>query len=69
MAMMTVDDVIDALGGTLAVAELFGVGRTAVVNWRTFGKFPARLHYRLAKVCAERGVALDERLLDGSWVA
>lgn len=36
--LTTVDDVIEALGGTAAVAGLAGVGSSAVSNWRERGK-------------------------------
>ena len=38
----TVDDVIDALGGTHAAAQLFGVTDAAVANWRVRGLPPRR---------------------------
>ena len=59
---MTIGDVIDALGGNGEVAALFGVGPSAVSNWRALNRFPARLHYRIAKACEARGIGLDERL-------
>lgn len=36
----SVDDVLEALGGTAAVALLAGVGASAVSNWRVRGKIP-----------------------------
>lgn len=36
----SVDDVIEALGGTAAAAALLGVGSPAVSNWRLRGKVP-----------------------------
>lgn len=36
----TVDSVIEALGGTKAVAGLFGRTDPAVSNWRKEGQFP-----------------------------
>ncbi len=62
--MQTTSDVIDALGGNRIVAQIFGVRSSAVSNWRASDRFPARLHYRLAKECEVRGVRLDERLLN-----
>lgn len=61
---MTVDDVVEALGGTFKVAARFGLVPSAVSNWRRENRFPARLHRRLIKICEAEGVALDERLLD-----
>ena len=64
IAAMTASDLIDTLGGNRKVAALFGVRSSAVSNWRALGRFPARLHYRISKVCEERGVEVDERLFD-----
>jgi DNA-binding transcriptional regulator YdaS (Cro superfamily) len=37
----TVDEVIDALGGTSATAKILGFKPTRVSNWRAAGRFPA----------------------------
>jgi hypothetical protein len=43
----TLDDIVFALGGQQAVAELVGSGPSAVCNWRaTNGRIPAQ-HYAL----------------------
>jgi len=60
---MEVKDVIDALGGTAAAARLFDVGPSAVSNWKRENAFPERIHFRLFKLCQERGVKLPEKLL------
>lgn len=39
--LTSIDAVVDALGGTAAVASLAGVGVSAVSNWKTRGKIPA----------------------------
>jgi hypothetical protein len=59
---MTADDLIDALGGNLAVAEIAGVGSSAVSNWRRAGRLPPRLYLRLAAAGRERGVEVPEGL-------
>lgn len=38
--LRSVDEVVDALGGTAAVADLLGVGSSAVSNWRSRRKIP-----------------------------
>lgn len=60
--MMPIDDVIDALGGNKEVAALFGVGSSAVSNWRSAGRFPERLHLRVYRICQERGIEYDPAL-------
>jgi hypothetical protein len=50
----TTSDVIKALGGRGAVAELFGVGATAVDHWEN-GKFPAHTYLDMVAELAKRG--------------
>ena len=57
-------EIIDALGGTKKVAEMLGVGASAISNYRRDG-FPAAKHYALAKACEASGLAIDERVFGG----
>lgn len=57
---MDASAVIDSFGGTGATARIFGVRPSAVSNWRKSGQFPARLHYRISREAAARGIALPE---------
>lgn len=52
----TVDDVIDALGGTAVVARHCQVSMPAVSNWRHEGFIPARHHLTIDRWA--RGVGL-----------
>jgi hypothetical protein len=61
-ARMTASDFIDALGGNAAVAQIAGVGRSAVSNWRKFGRLPPRLYLRFAAAARDRGIEAPERL-------
>lgn len=54
----TPDELIAALGGNGVVAAMYGVGATAVSNWRARG-IPARLHYRIEKDVLARGLNAD----------
>ncbi len=63
---MTVNEIIDALGGTTATAHIFSVLPSAVSNWRKFNAFPARLHYRLSKEAKERGLIIDDAVFEAS---
>ena len=47
--LTTADEVIDALGGTAAVAGLTGRGVTAVCNWRVEDRFPANTYLVMTK--------------------
>ena len=53
--------VIDLLGGTGALAKLLDVNLSAVSNYRKKG-FPDRLHYKIATLCNERGIAIDSKI-------
>jgi len=61
---LTVGDVIDRLGGNRSVAAKYGVGPTAVCNWRTWGRFPPRLHYRISQDCRAAGIRLPKDFFD-----
>lgn len=60
--LSTTGEVIDAFGGTTRTAELFGVLPSAVSNWRTWDRFPERLHYRIAKEAELRSLTISDRL-------
>ena len=62
--LTTATDVIDALGGTQAVARLLNVGASAVSNYRRLG-FPARAHYKLSQACAQKGLDVAEAVFGG----
>ena len=57
-------EIIDALGGTKKVAEMLGVGASAISNYRRDG-FPAAKHYALAKACEALNLAIDDRVFGG----
>lgn len=63
-SMKTVSDFIDALGGNGVVADIAGVGSSAVSNWRKFDRLPPRLYLRFAAAARERGVEAPERLFE-----
>lgn len=54
--METVRDIVAALGQK-AVAEALGVGRTAVGNAVSRGRFPAAWYSVITKMCEARGMA------------
>ncbi len=61
---MNVSQIVAAFGGTTAMARIFNVGPSAVSNWKRDGRFPARLHYRIVRAAAERGIHIPDDLLD-----
>lgn len=61
MTAKTVDDVIDALGGTHVAAQLFGVTDAAVANWRQRG-LPPRRFLTIRRVLASHGIAAPPSL-------
>lgn len=62
MGSMSVNELIERLGGTAVAMEVGGVGRSAVSNWRRFGCIPPRLYLRFAAAGRERGVEVPEHL-------
>ena len=62
--LTTATEVIDALGGTQAVARLLNVGASAVSNYRRLG-FPARAYYKLSLACAQKGLDVAEAVFGG----
>jgi len=65
--LSSASDVIDALGGTNAVADMLDIGASSVSNYRKQG-FPARSHFILAKICAERGLDVADAVFGGYQV-
>lgn len=54
----TTSEVIDALGGTSAVAAIGGWRPTRVSNWRAAGRFPSHTYRILSGALDERGLAV-----------
>jgi hypothetical protein len=63
LIMLTkVDDVITQLGGTAKVAEMLGVGVTAVLNFKARGYIPPRWHLLISQEAARRKLAVSPEL-------
>lgn len=58
----TTSDVIAALGGTKAVAELTGRQYRAAFNWHNFRKFPANTYLVMQTALRERGLSAPSSL-------
>jgi len=55
---MTLDELIQAFGGTAATAKKFGVVPSAVSNWKSAGQFPERMHFRVFQEAQALGISL-----------
>jgi hypothetical protein len=53
--LKSVDEVVEALGGTVAVASLAEVGKQAVSNWRARGVIPSEYFLRVSLALAVVG--------------
>jgi hypothetical protein len=60
--LRSVDDVVKALGGTVATASLAGVGKSAVSNWKANGSIPAENFLRLSRALELAGKQVDPSL-------
>ncbi len=60
--LLTAVDVIDALGGTKAVAEMTGRTYNAAHNWRAFDRFPANTFLTIQRALDERGASAPSEL-------
>jgi hypothetical protein len=56
-SLLNTNEVIDVLGGTLAVAWLTGRGKTAVSNWRRAQRFPPNTYVTLTAALSTRGLS------------
>ena len=61
---MTISDVIEAFGGNTAMARIFGVTPAAVSNWKNFGRFPDRLHYRISREAEARQIEIPATMFE-----
>lgn len=58
MCPMTADQIIDALGGTVAVAEALRLPPTTVSSWRPVNFIPEWRHGPLLSLALEKGVTM-----------
>jgi hypothetical protein len=62
MRDVLVNDFVDALGGTGAVAQLLGITPTAVSNMRRRGAIPPRFYYQLEGIARARRLRLNKSM-------
>ena len=60
--MKTATELVEAFGGRVAVAEIAGVGPTAINNWMRIGVLPPRLYLRFRDAGRERGIEVPDEL-------
>lgn len=58
---------IDALGGTHAVASLVGIKAPSVSGWKEVGRIPKDKRIRLAPIAEARGIASRKELFPKDW--
>lgn len=61
----SIDQFINALGGTVAVAKEHRVGPSVVSSWRKTGKVPNWRVPRIVELALAKGVPLPEDLTTG----
>ena len=66
---MTHTELIAALGGTFAVAELVGIRPPSVSEWKQRGTIPQDKLMRLATIAEARGISSRKELFPDSWQA
>ena len=58
--MQTVEQFIDALGGTVAVANALELAPTTVSSWKSSGSIPKWRMEKLLTLAFERGVSVPQ---------
>lgn len=58
---------IEALGGTAAVADLSGVKPPSVSGWKETGRIPDDKLIRLAPIAEARGITTRKALFPDDW--
>jgi hypothetical protein len=60
----TVDEVVDALGGTKKAAEHLGLRMSAISNWRRARRIPGGWHKLLRRDFLDRDMLIDDSVFD-----
>lgn len=60
--LKTVDEIVDALGGTAAVSDATGVGITAVLMWKARGRIPANRFLAISNLLLKAGRQADPKI-------
>ena len=61
-AIISVDHLVDALGGPTKVGEWLGINQSAVSMWKIRGEIPPGWHLRIYLEAEARGFSLSERV-------
>lgn len=64
---MDATKLIEALGGTFAVAALVGIKPPSVSGWKDANRIPDNQLIRLAPVAEARGVVTRKQLFPNDW--
>ena len=57
--LRTIEEILDTLGGPARVAELCGVGASAVSNWKSRGRIAAEKFLVITDALAREGKTVD----------
>ena len=60
---------IEALGGTFAVADLIGIKAPSVSGWKEANRIPMDKLMRLAPIAESRGIVTRKQLFPTDWQA
>lgn len=69
MGGMNAVELIDAFGGTSAVAALCNVRPPSVSGWKEAGRIPDGKLIRLAPIAEARGIATRREIFPDDWLA
>lgn len=53
-----ITELVQRLGGAVAIAPILGCDRQAVSKWRILGRVPWKYRHMVRKIAFERGIAL-----------
>ena len=66
---ISVNKLIEALGGTQATADLANIKPPSVSAWKEVGRIPDDKLIRLAPILEQRGIATRKQLFPSDWQA
>ena len=59
----SVDELVDIVGGNVALADMLGVGSSAISNYKADGAFPAGAGPIIGEICAGLGRRFSPKIV------